>query len=134
LNLAQNHITGDIPLLIGQGRNSLTNIREFVRLLTTGDVSIPHKALFKDVKQKFTTFSKKHSAYNKLLDDLLWIHKREASWNLLSLNQILDAYLQAEEKHLLTKLFQIISGMDNDRILNELLNSASERPALMAAT
>ena len=127
LNLGQNHITGEIPLFVGEGRNngvgSLNNIRDFVRLLRNNDHSIPHRNRYENIKRKFITFFTRHSAYNVLSNDLLWVDARSPDWNTVNLNEIVDEYIKAEEKHLLTKLYQIVRG---ERILNRL---SSERLA-----
>jgi hypothetical protein len=121
LNLGQNDITGDIPLVIGERRNnggSLTNIREFVRLLTTNDASIPYRNRYNHVKRQFIRFFRKHYAYRKLSKDLLWVDPASLDWNAVNLAEIGDLYIKAEEKHLLTKLYQMMRRMDSERILN----------------
>jgi hypothetical protein len=135
LNFGQNDITGDIPIVIGEGRNnggSLINIREFVRLLTTNDASIPYRNRYNHIKRQLITFFRKHYAYNNLSNDLLWVDHRSPGWNAVNLGEIVDVYIKAEEKHLLTKLYQMMREYHSSDAWNDLLNSELERPELMA--
>ena len=122
LNLGQNDISGEIPLVIGKERNDggdqLTNIREFLRLPSTADASF----LRGTSRFHFVRFLRKPSQYKKeqalrrtffLREiplgnsiDLLWIGREQSfSW-LITLEEIIDEYIKAEENHLLTKVFQ----------------------------
>jgi hypothetical protein len=127
LNLGQNDISGEIPLGIGgsqdDGCTPLTNIREFIRMLDTtpnflfryGDIDESLRERFKDIK---------HSR------DLFWLHPQQTYWNPINLREFIDEYIKAEEKYLLTKIFQNVRKMDPVRLI-ERLNSASIHSTLL---
>jgi Leucine-rich repeat (LRR) protein len=145
LNLGGNDISGEIPLVIGEGRNNrgpaLTNIREFIRLLSTlDDPLLPYREriehsrrIFKNpfpaigeimrelmynpsiYKDKFETlrgFLKKNSDLSKISKDLLWVDPSNHNWNSLNFGKVLDEYISAEQKLFLTTIFQNIQKMD----------------------
>lgn len=133
LNLGQNDITGNIPLVIGEGRpngGSLTNIREFVRLLRTPGVSIPHRNRFGTLRlDSFMRFLKKYYFYIKTSIDLLWIDLDSPDFDAIILQDIIDKYIQNQEKYMLTKAFQ--NMLMNPLLLIDNLHSTSSRQSLM---
>jgi hypothetical protein len=122
LNLGQNDFSGEIPLVIGEEQNNrgarLTNIREFIRLLSTPDSPISNRDRYETVRQNFIRFLRKHSAYIHLSKDLLWVNPSSHNWNFVNLAGIVDEYIKAEEMHLLTTIYQTTSQMNFDRLLN----------------
>jgi hypothetical protein len=119
LNLGQNDFSGEIPLVIGQGQNNrgapLTNIREFIRLLSTPDSPISNRDRYEGLRQNFIRFLRKHYDYIHLSNDLLWVNPSSHHWNLA---EIVDEYIKAEEMHLQTTIYQVMHELDFDRLLN----------------
>jgi hypothetical protein len=114
LNLGQNDILGEIPVVIGERRNDgrylMTNLREFVRLLNS-DVSnrYRHRLDLRAIK----TFYRKHFDYIMKSKDLLWISANtpvDVSWNFLALQETINEYVKAEDNRLLTKAFQTMQS------------------------
>jgi Leucine-rich repeat (LRR) protein len=134
LNLGQNDFSGEIPLVIGEEQNNrgprLTNIREFVRLLSTPDSPISSRHRYEALRQNFIRFLRKHSAYNHLSKDLLWVNPRMPLWNFVNLAKIVDEHIKAQEMHLLTTVYQTTRQMNFDR----LVNPASTGPALIGGS
>ena len=100
------------------GGRTLANIREFTRLLSAPDTSLPYGDRYEPLRRNFMSFLTKHTAYIHLSKDLLWVNPSSNIWKVLNLTKIVDEYIQAEESHLDTKRYQVIRGMDFERILN----------------
>jgi hypothetical protein len=102
LNLGQNDISGEIPLVIGEQRNDdrhlLTNLREFV-----SDAS--HRYRQRLDLRAIKMFYRKHFQYIMKSNDLLWVNLNTPV-HLLELQKIIDEYVKAEDNRLLTKAFQ----------------------------
>ncbi len=119
LNLGQNEFSGEIPLVIGEGRN-LIRIRDFFRLIRTTDAS------FQDLRQHFIGFLRKYALHSR---DMLWVDSESSDWNSGILKDTIHKYMKAEENRLLTEAFQNML-MDPLR-LGDYLNS---RPTKIEGT
>ena len=117
MNLGQNNIYGEIPPVIGGGRNdggrSLTNLRQFISLFEPTDPS------FQELKQKIKKFFRKYRGINEL-NDLLWVDRSRSFSSTINLQEVMDEYIKAEENRLLTMIFQNVRKMDPVRFFETL--------------
>jgi hypothetical protein len=109
LNLGQNNIYGEIPTIIGEGRDDggrpLTNLRQFIRLLSISDAP-KHRDLYKTLDLSLIkTFYNRHFQYIMKSDDLLWIDQM-GYFSAIILQEMINEYIKAEDGRLLTKSFQ----------------------------
>ena len=140
LNLGQNDISGEIPLVLGErqsdGGHRLTNVREFLHLPITADASfrlggtlwlnlirslkrpIQYKRRHEALRQIFGKFLKETPLRNSV--DLLWIGRERTFWWLITLEEVIEEYIKAEENHLLTKVFQKAREMDPVLLIQKL--------------
>jgi hypothetical protein len=129
LNFGQNDISGEIPLVIREGRNDggrpLTNLREFLRARSIPDSSLPYKENHKTLGRTFIRFQREYPFMNS--KDLLWIDPERFYWEPIDLEEVIEEYTKAEEDHMLTKIFQNVRKIDPVRLI-ETLNSLSPRP------
>jgi hypothetical protein len=132
LNLGQNDISGEIPLVIGEGRNDggsqLNSIREFINLLGASDSLFRYRDRDGSLQLKFKTFLREHS-YIMDGKDLLWVDSGRSYWDPINLREVIEEYIKAEEDRLLTKIYRSIRKMD-PVLLIKSFNSASTHPKL----
>jgi hypothetical protein len=123
LNLGQNNFSGDIPIRIGRepidGGVPLTSIREFIRLLTTRDASFAYGDRYDGLNlTSIKQFFRKYYFYVRNTKDLLWVRgssrmevhidSTNPYWDAVTLQIVMDEYIKAEERHLLTKIYETL--------------------------
>ena len=133
LNLGQNDISGEIPLVIGEGRidggRQLKNLREIINRLGTSDLFFRSRDRDRLLKLKFNTFLREH-AYIIDAKDLLWVDVARSYWEPINLREVIEEYIKAEENRLLlTRIYHSIRKLD-PVLLIESFNSASTHPKL----
>jgi hypothetical protein len=135
LNLGQNDISGEIPLVVGEERNDgghwfpvvlgeerveirldgqfvdfridnkLRSLRDFMRLLKSDEV-FPHREFYKTLDLNvIKMFYRKHFDYIMNSSDLLWISHKRKVL-ISTLQETINEYVKAEDNRLLTKAFQ----------------------------
>ena len=100
LNLGQNYFSGRIPLVIG-GR--LNNLQDFFRSSARRDDK------YAGLRQKYKNF------FLRLIDgrkDMFWVDST-GSWNDIKFLESLDAYLNAESKHLAKGIPRFVELLDS---------------------
>jgi hypothetical protein len=113
LNLGQNDFSGEIPLVIGEGRHDggailigigqgrmsqLKNLQEFIRLLSATETI-------------FETLN---------VNLMLWTDPGYKFYSPINLQDIIDVCIKAEENHLLTKVYESIRKMEPERLIEIL--------------
>jgi hypothetical protein len=114
LNLGQNNIYGEIPLFIGEERNDghrLTNLRDFISLITS-DRSFRQRLFYDRLDlNAIKIFYRKHFWYLEKSKDLLWINPSGTPSTPMvdsELQETIDKYVIAQDRHLMTKVFQTV--------------------------
>jgi hypothetical protein len=120
LNLGQNNFSGEIPLVIGDGRNDggailigigkgrmgpLKNLQEFIHLLWSTD------RIFESLRVNL----------------MLWIDPEYKFYSPINIQDIIDVCIKAEDIHLLTMVYEGIQKIGPERLI-EILKSTSVRP------
>jgi hypothetical protein len=122
LNLAQNDLSGEIPLVIGEGRNDsgrpLTNIRELIGLLSTPNSLFPLRESDKNLRRTLIRFQREYPFRNSI--DLLWMDPGRSYWGPTNLQEVIEEYIKAEEDRLLSKIFENVRKMDPMRLIERL--------------
>jgi hypothetical protein len=133
LNLGQNEISGEIPFVIGEGRNGrdrpLTNVREFFRLTRPSHGRIRLRGN-EESRRKFLRFLKEYPITST---DLLWIGGQPSFRWPIKLEDVIDIHINSEKDHLLTRIFQNVRKMDPVHLI-EKFYSAPTRPSLIGGT
>jgi hypothetical protein len=124
LNLGQNDLSGEIPLIIGEERNDgrvpLTSVRDFFRLLSTHDPTL------QDLRRHFISFLRKYIVQIEHSRDMLWIDSERSDWGTRNLQEIINEYIKAQENHFLSKTFQNIL-MDPVRLVDAFNSRPTQR-------
>jgi hypothetical protein len=119
LNLGQNDFSGNIPVVVGEGRNgagsSLGNMPYHIRSFISKRPQ--YRDMWKLVMRNFSIFYRKHHALKHIRQDLLWVDiEKIDNQDAVELEKIFNEYLKAEEKHLFTKVFEIMRNQNNGRL------------------
>ena len=97
LNLGQNHISGEIPIVIGR---RLMNLRTFF------NSPAGRHEKYSTIRPSFKEFFRAYYPWMKRSKDLFWVDSI-ASWHE-NFSGILDAYYKAEANQITSKLFENI--------------------------
>jgi hypothetical protein len=124
LNLGQNDFSGDIPRsfrLEHNGRYRFLNnmpllSRQLVLSIRNGR-SLRNGNLLRAPMRNYIHFLKNHHAFKNISPNMLWVDAENIDHqDALALEKIVDEYLKAEEKHLFTKVFEILRNQNNGRL------------------
>ena len=100
LNLGQNHISGEIPVVIGGGR--LKNLRTFF------NSPAGRRDKYSTLRQSYQEFFRAYYFWTKSSNDLFWVNPG-GSWNDRKLtSESVDSYLKAEANQISTQVFENI--------------------------
>jgi hypothetical protein len=124
LNLGQNYFSGDIPRsfrLEHNGSHRFLNnmpllMRQLIRPISNVR-SLRNGHIWRPLMRNYILFSKKHDAFKNISPNMLWVDAENIdNQDALALEKIVDEYLKAEEKHLFTKVFEILRNQNNGRL------------------
>jgi hypothetical protein len=143
LNLGQNDFSGNIPRsfrLEHNGSHRFLNnmplvIQQLMRLLMPSLIELLRRPMIRPIAIqrlletsesyrdswksfiRYFLFLHEHHALKHIRQDLLWVDvENMQDHHVVELEKIVDEYLKAEEKHLLTKSFQILRTQNNGRL------------------
>jgi hypothetical protein len=130
LNLGQNDFSGNIPrsftlprsFILGDNgshrflRNMPVLIQQLI-LSNRNGRSLRDRHLWHPFVRNYILFLKKHHAFKNISPNMLWVDSENLNIrDAKELEKIVDEYLKAEEKHLDTKIFQILRNQNNGRL------------------
>ena len=118
LNLGQNHISGEIPLVIG---GHLMNLRTFF------NSPAGRHEKYASLRQTFKEFGRTYYHWMKRSNDLFWLDLSRSWNNRKFTTESLDAYLKAEANHLTSTVFENIRR--DPALILEFVESALNRPS-----
>jgi hypothetical protein len=121
LNLGQNDFSGEVPssfrLEHDGGDRFLNNLPSLMqqRLLPYG--ALVNGQVWKSIMRPYRRFSRKHHAFKNISPNMLWIDAENIdNQDALKFENIIGECFKAEEKHLFTKVFEILRNQNNGRL------------------